>query len=70
MPSYYLAETEVFLNADDQQITDQLARSDAASGFSQLAHRQLEAWRESLAITRKALVDSGASESISGVVLE
>lgn len=51
------------LRTTDEQIIDQLLRSDAGSGFTQVSHNQLAAWRTELDVLRSAVRELSVHEA-------
>ena len=70
MTAYYSNNMRSFLDDDPASIIYHLSRSDAASGFSQLSHKQFESWRHTIDISKQALKASKHSNDILGIVFE
>ncbi len=70
MPSYFAADVGTYLQAEPAEVLEGLSRSDAASGFTQLSHNQVQAWRDTLEITREAIHSLPSQDLLEGVVLE
>lgn len=51
-------------------IVEDLTRSDAVSGFSQVSHNQLESWRGTIELTKECLLHPDLRSKIVGVIFE
>ncbi|MDB5854248.1 MAG: hypothetical protein JWR22_2289 [Herminiimonas sp.] len=72
MVAYVTLTVDELNRTADEEIVDRLLRSDSVSGFTQVAHNQIGAWRQELIILRRiaaALAHYPRSGSI-GIVLE
>jgi len=70
MPYCYAESASKFTSTQLTDVLDTLSRSDAASGWSQLAHAQLQSWRDTIPLLQNALRDSRLSLNALGIVLE
>jgi hypothetical protein len=72
MVAYVTLTVDELNRTADEEIIDRLLKSDSISGFTQVAHNQISAWRQELIILRRiaeALAHQPRSGSI-GIVLE
>lgn len=72
MVAYVTLTVDALIQCTDEEIIDRLLKSDSVSGFTQVAHNQIGAWREELFILRRiaaTLAHDQRSRSI-GIVLE
>ncbi len=70
MAAYYLDNISAFLEKEVSEIKDILSKSDSASGFTQLSHKQIESWDNTIRCTKDALSASDYIDFLKGVVFE
>ncbi|RYE71991.1 MAG: DUF2075 domain-containing protein, partial [Oxalobacteraceae bacterium] len=71
--AYAALTCESLLNSDDDQVISRLIESDGVSGWSQVAHNQISAWREQLRILRHVateLIDEKSELAGAALILE